>query len=140
MPLIQLPSSIRSGSETIRTGAETIQVGTSTIQPGPAQQVIVRTNTCLNYGLDTVSGVLNFLYCTFIRFIIPMLIALAITAFIWGVTQTLLNPSNEEARKKGKSFMLWGLVSLFVIATVWGLVEILTSTFGLNAFVPPLSQ
>jgi hypothetical protein len=67
---------------------------------------------------------------------------IATIAFVWGILQYyFLNPNNEEQKKKGKSFMIWGLVALFVMVTVWGLVGILYNTFFSGGFVlPQLSQ
>jgi amino acid permease len=90
-------------------------------------------------NFNAVNGILNFFSCSIISYVVPMLFALAVAAFIWGVIQTLLNPSNEEARKKGKSFMLWGIISLFVMLSVWGLVSILASTFGKTTVIPQVS-
>jgi hypothetical protein len=35
---------------------------------------------------------------------------------------------------------MWGLIGLVLITSIWGIVKILTSTFGLNTLLPPLSQ
>jgi hypothetical protein len=47
----------------------------------------------------------------------------------------------EEKRKAGKSFMIWGLIALFVMVSIWGLVGVLSNTFGINkTLLPQLSQ
>ncbi len=40
--------------------------------------------------------------------------------------------SEGDAKKTGKGVMLWGIVGLFVIASLWGLVKILQSTINLD--------
>lgn len=70
----------------------------------------------------------------------PLLIAIAVVAFVWGVITLILNPDNEEKKKKGKQFMLWGIIALFVIVSIWGLVGILSRTIGLKPFIPQLSN
>jgi hypothetical protein len=70
--------------------------------------------------------------------IIPLLFSLAVAGFIWGVIQYFLNPENEENRKKGKSYMLWGIVSLFVMISMWGLVAVIGNTFGIGTVIPQL--
>ena len=67
---------------------------------------------------------------------IDLLIALAILWIIVSVVAYLIG--GEESKKKWRSNVLWGIVGLAVIVSVWGLVHILTSTFntannGLNA-------
>ena len=71
---------------------------------------------------------------------IPLLIALAVVAFMWGVITTVLNTDNEEKKKQGKQFMGWGIIALFVILSVWGLVKVLSNTIGLEPFIPQLSN
>jgi hypothetical protein len=89
---------------------------------------------------DTLSHMLNWASCTLIAYVVPLLFSLAVTAFIWGIIQFFLNPDNEEKRKKGKSFMIWGIIALFVMVSMWGLVGVLTKTFGIQTLIPQLSQ
>ena len=45
--------------------------------------------------------------------------------------------SDEEAkREQGKQFMLWGIVALAVMLSVWGLVHLLGNTFGIEYVIP----
>ncbi|MFA5773197.1 MAG: hypothetical protein WC908_00795 [Candidatus Paceibacterota bacterium] len=100
-------------------------------------------NTMIAYAVEntTVGGVacdvaitnlttlINFFTCTIMKAIVPLLVSLAMAGFVYGVIKFFMNPDNEEKRKNGKSFMLWGVVSLFVIVSIWGLVGILSNTF-----------
>ncbi|PIR70563.1 MAG: hypothetical protein COU46_00920 [Candidatus Niyogibacteria bacterium CG10_big_fil_rev_8_21_14_0_10_42_19] len=61
---------------------------------------------------------------------ITLLVVIATVLFLWGVIQLLSNQDNEEARSKGKQHIAWGIVGLFVIITVWGLVKVLCNTLG----------
>jgi len=36
--------------------------------------------------------------------------------------------------------MVWGIIALFVIISVWGLVKVLSNTIGLDPFIPQLSN
>ena len=58
-----------------------------------------------------------------------MLVSLAVVSFVYGIIQYFLYPDNEEKRKAGKQFMFWGIVTLFVMVSIWGLVGILSNTF-----------
>ncbi len=63
----------------------------------------------------------------------PILIGLALLAFFWGLAMYLLNFNGEEKEKtKGRDVMLYGVITLFVVVSVWGLVAILQQTFGLS--------
>ncbi len=61
--------------------------------------------------------------------ILPLLIGVAVVAFVYGIIQYFLNPDNEEKRKQGKSYITWGLVALFVMVSFWGIVGIAQKTF-----------
>jgi uncharacterized membrane-anchored protein len=80
-------------------------------------------------GISGVTSIINFFTCALINSVIPMLVALAVAGFVYGIIQFYLNPDNEEKRKAGKSFMFMGLVTLFVMVSIWGIVAILSNTF-----------
>jgi hypothetical protein len=54
---------------------------------------------------------------------IPVLIALGVLAFMWGIVLYLFGKKED-----GRSAMLWGIIALFVMTSVWGLVGILRGT------------
>lgn len=91
-------------------------------------------------GFDKIGHMINWASCTLIAFVVPLLFSLATVGFLWGIIQYFLNPDNEEGRKKGKSYMVWGLLALFVMISMWGLVGVLTKTFGIQTLIPQLSQ
>jgi len=68
---------------------------------------------------------------SFMRAIIPVLITLGIIYFIWGVLSYVLGKS-DEAKKEGRDRMIYGIIGLFVIISIWGLVNVLSSTFGIQ--------
>lgn len=73
--------------------------------------------------------------------LVPIVFAIAFIVFIWGVFQYFIQGgSDEEAKEKGKSLMLWGLIGFFLMVSVWGLVNILVGTFDLNNAVPDFPE
>ncbi len=98
------------------------------------------TDVCSNVKFDSIGNIFNWASCTLVKSIIPFLITLAVVSFIWGIIQYFLNPDNEEKRKQGKTFLLWGLIALFVMISVWGLVNIFSETFHVKTLIPQLSQ
>ena len=86
-----------------------------------------------NYQADKkVGGLLNYLTCMIVSSVVPLIFGLALALFIWGVTQYLANPADEEKRTKGRQFMLWGIIALTVMFGVWGLVGIVANTFDIK--------
>lgn len=63
--------------------------------------------------------------------VVPVLFALAFVYFIWGVVQYVLYPDDEGKKTKGKQYMVWGLIALTVMFSIWGLVTVLGDTFGI---------
>jgi hypothetical protein len=103
-----------------------------------AEAVDVCSN--LKGPFKSIAQIFNWASCTLIKSVVPFLFTLATAAFIYGIIQYFINPDNEEKRKKGKSYMIWGIIALFVMISMWGLVGVLSNTFGVKTFVPQLSQ
>ena len=58
-----------------------------------------------------------------------LLVSLAVIFIIWNVVIYLIKSSGDEGKSKAGMNILWGIVGLFVIVSIWGLVNILTNTF-----------
>lgn len=68
-----------------------------------------------------------------VEFLVPLLIALALLFFLWGLVRFMLNSGDDTARQEAKSQMIWGIIALFVIVSVWGLVSLLNEITGIDA-------
>jgi len=90
-----------------------------------------------NGGRPKLGDLFNYITCLIAKSVIPLIFSLAIAMFLWGVVMYVIN-SNEEAKKaKGKMFMIWGIIALTVMVSVWGLVAILGNTFKIDTgFIP----
>ena len=64
-------------------------------------------------------------------YIIPVLITLAVVYFIWGVIQYTVS-TDEEAKKGARGKIIQGLIGLFVIIAFWGILSLITNTFGVG--------
>jgi uncharacterized membrane protein YdjX (TVP38/TMEM64 family) len=60
--------------------------------------------------------------------LIVLLFALAVVYFMYGLARYLLSPDNEEIRKSSKSHMLWGVFGMFIMVSVFGIIELITNT------------
>ncbi|MFA6158262.1 MAG: pilin [Candidatus Paceibacterota bacterium] len=63
--------------------------------------------------------------------VLPLIIAAAVVYFIYGIAKYVMSGS-EEAKAAAKDKIIYGIIGLFVMISVWGLVNILVSTFGLD--------
>ncbi len=64
--------------------------------------------------------------------LIVLLFALAVVYFIYGLVRYLLSPDNEEVRKSSKSHMLWGIIGMFIMISVFGILSIIMNTLGVD--------
>lgn len=70
--------------------------------------------------------------------LIPLAFALAILVFVWGVVNfVILGASDETKKTQGRQLMIWGVIALAVMMSVWGLAKIVNNTFGLNTSALP---
>lgn len=72
-----------------------------------------------------------------IRLLIPVAFALALLWFLFGVAKYVTQGGDEEKRKEARNTMIYGIIALFVMSAVWGLVGVLTDTTGLRNNTPP---
>lgn len=69
--------------------------------------------------------------------LIGVLIVFATVVFIWGVTKYVAAGGDAEKITEGRNFIFWGLIGLFVIISVWGLVLVINNTLGIPPSYPP---
>ena len=62
----------------------------------------------------------------------PIAFAAALLFFFWGLAQYVLAAGNEEGKVDGKTKMLWGIIALFVMASVWGIVGFIGDALGID--------
>lgn len=62
--------------------------------------------------------------------LIPMALSAALIAFFWGLAQWLLKGANAE---EGKNLMIMGVLALFVMVSIWGIVALLQRTLGISS-------
>lgn len=69
---------------------------------------------------------------TLVNNVIPILLIVGTVVFLWGVILYLTAGADEEKRANARSLMIYGLVGLFVMVAVWGIVNVLVGFFGVG--------
>lgn len=64
-----------------------------------------------------------------------LLVGLAVIYIIWNTVHYFIRPSGSDRSEAGMSIM-WGIIGLFIIVSLWGIVNILVNTFYTNPNVP----
>ena len=62
---------------------------------------------------------------------LALLMGLAVVMFVWYVVKYFIQPS-EKGRSEGGQYVMWSIIGFFVVFSMWGLVNILISTFSLS--------
>lgn len=73
--------------------------------------------------LFTITNIMNV--------VIPILITAAVLYTIYGVIKYATAKESED-QAEGRRVIISGIIGLFVIVSIWGLVAVLNSTFGIN--------
>ena len=67
-----------------------------------------------------------------------LLMALAVLMFVWYIIQYFIKPNEDRAG--ARDYVLYSIIGFFVILSMWGIVNILNNTFGVdNASNKPAS-
>lgn len=69
------------------------------------------------------------IFTNILNSIIPALFSLALLLFFWGVARFILNTSDEKAVIESRKTMFYGVIALFVIFSIWGIIRLLVLTF-----------
>ena len=72
------------------------------------------------------------IFMNLLNMAIPVLVSLAILTFLIGIAIYIWKGASESERIKGRQFMFWGVIGLFVMVSFFGLVKILENTFFSN--------
>lgn len=80
-------------------------------------------------GSEGIIGALN-------TIVVPLIMAFAFAVFIFGVvSHFFLHGADDTKRAEGRQFILWGILGMVVLFSVWGMVNLLLSTLGI---APPV--
>lgn len=71
--------------------------------------------------------------------IVPLIIGAAVVFFLYGVLRFIIKSSAGDAdgRKEAVNFMVFGIIGIAVMVSVWGLVAFVNNSLGTNGNVVP---
>ncbi len=79
---------------------------------------------------ETETEIVESLKTEIIDPLILLLFALAVVYFLLGVMKFILNQDNENAQLEGKQHMIWGIIGIFIMIAVYGIIGFITTTLG----------
>ena len=64
--------------------------------------------------------------------LVPLLLTLALVVFFWGLVRYLWGGGSKPDIEGAKKLMRWGLLTLFVMVSVWGIIELMQRALDIN--------
>ncbi len=64
--------------------------------------------------------------------IISLLFAVGFLVFIWGLVEFIANPTDPTKKKTGLDHMMYGVLGLLIMLSIWGIVGMVTDTLGIK--------
>ncbi len=78
----------------------------------------------INKFIDSIVDFIN-------NVLIPLVFAIALLVFIWGMFQLFINKNAEEA-EQGKKLALYAIVAFVLMVSIWGIVNVIASGLGFS--------
>ena len=63
--------------------------------------------------------------------LIYVVFGFALVLFFWGLAKFILKSGDEKSHEDGRRLMFWGVIALFVMASIWGIIAVLQDDFGI---------
>lgn len=97
-----------------------------------AQPNITGAGGSLTDGINTVGTAINAVTTQIIGRLVTLFATLAMAAFFWGLVKFILasRAGKPEEIENGKRFMGWSIVALFVMFSIWGIINYAQRIFG----------
>jgi TRAP-type C4-dicarboxylate transport system permease small subunit len=64
--------------------------------------------------------------------LIPLAFALCLLYFFWGIAKYIRGAGDEKAVEEGRRIMVWGVVALFVVSSIWGIIVFIRQEFNIR--------
>ena len=81
--------------------------------------------------LSTFQSLVN-QFGSIIESLIPVASGLALLAFFFGLAKYIFQADDEEAKEDGRRIMIGGVVALFLIVAIGGIIEFLSNILGVD--------
>jgi|SRR5581483_3670281 len=72
-----------------------------------------------------------------ISLVIPIIFALAIIFFFWGLVQFIRGAGDPKKRDEGRGIMIYGIIAIAIMILIYGIVNYLAGTLGIQPTTTP---
>lgn len=78
---------------------------------------------------DIVNNIINLV----LNPLVALSIGVALLLFMWGIVKYVTAGGDSGKRGEGATMMTYGVIALFVMVAVWGLVNVVANTIGVGS-------
>ncbi|MES2470723.1 MAG: hypothetical protein V4526_00615 [Patescibacteria group bacterium] len=64
--------------------------------------------------------------------LVTLLFGAAVLVFLWGMLQLIMHADDPEGRTTGQKHILWGVIGMAIMASVYGIIRFVANTIGTN--------
>lgn len=90
------------------------------------RDILISMNQSITSGETIFQNVVTGIFTP----IYQLVAAVAFVYFLYGVAKFIYDMNDPEKKTFGKSHLLWGLVGLFIIFSIGGILPMFNSIFG----------
>jgi len=81
--------------------------------------------------LTKTTGILTGAEVIVTEVLIPLMFTLALVLFFWGIVKYIW--SEGTGKEEGRKIMIWGVIALFVMSSIWGIVYFMRSELNIGS-------
>ncbi len=100
-------------------------------QPSPPQPSPPKTEDSVPLSGLTVTTLLGRIQ-GLLNTIIPFIIGLTVFVILWGIFTYVTHAAEEEKRAEARQFIIWGIIGVFFMLSIWGFVNLLLNSFDVR--------
>jgi len=82
------------------------------------------------FGYEKTFKGLVYAFVDILGMVVPVIFALSMIVFMWGIFKYIfLSGGDEKQIAESRNIIFYGVIGIFVMVSVWGLVNFVTRTF-----------
>lgn len=68
--------------------------------------------------------------------LVPIVIGATVIVFLFGIVKYILKSDSEAGRESGRKFIIYGLIGIVVVMSVWTIVAVFLRVIGVPVVIP----
>ena len=85
-------------------------------------------------GEELLERIINYVIDPALRVVFTLLF------FVWGIIEFLWGVKNGQVSESGKNHMVYGLLGMLIMVSVYGIIALIVNSFGLNTASTDVSR